>query len=604
MDSEVGVVAGLRLRVGLRDYQREAVEWALSRDGAVVVMPTGTGKTIVAAAWIAERLSRGECGRVLVLEPTRILVEQVAGVLRSVVEGLDVGVARGPMPREERLRVYREKRVVVATPEAALEDAEEVRRAGFDCIVVDECHHTVGKDASVKLLEVLRPRLRLGLTAFLPESRRVEVERLLGEARYWSWSDPRIAPYVPPWIGEVYEAPLNEAEARLLEELERLASRLTGRERGLVRLAERWLVRDGALALRDSLSRPTRLSELLSELRGLIEDPRVRPAHKLEALLRALEDHGWPKTIVFIDRVAVAEYVARVLRERGVGVVEILGRGRVDVRRALEEARRPETKVIVSTSAGEEGLDLPEAEMLVVWSNVASPLRFIQRHGRVRRATGRPGPPRIVVYIVTPETIDMESFVESLEYALRAGVDIPVDPSLLEKLKSRTLTARILQLLDQEPLTPEWISEATGLARDRVAEALRRLCREGHVFYIHYALDKLYATKHSLHVLHEKHPEWVAGDEEVEATIVYRRGGYTGRVRARSWRTAAKRLKPLLPLDSLRVSAMYPLPTGAYALVNLPYTCRVDDPQVLETLLKNAYSRATLEAHAATRRGV
>ncbi len=574
----------------------------MSRPGAVVVMPTGSGKTLIAAGWIAERLSRGECRRVLVLEPTRILVEQVAGVLRSSVEGVSVGTARGPVGPVERRRAYRENTVVVATPEAALEDIEVVRSEGFDCVVVDECHHTVGKDASVKLLEGLRPRLRLGLTAFIPEERRPAIERLIGEVRVWSWSDPRIAPYVPPWIGEVYETPLNEQEERVFRALEELASRLHGRDRGLIRLAQRWLVRDGALALLDSLQKPTRLSELLREVEQLIRSPGVRPAHKLEALLRALADHGNPKTIVFIDRVAVAEHVAGELRRRGYRVVEILGRGRVDVRRALEEAHRPETRVIVSTSAGEEGLDLPEAEMLVVWSNVASPLRFIQRHGRVRRATGRGGPPRTVVYLVTPDTPDMDSFVESLEYALKAGVDIPVDPALLEHLKKRTLYSRLLSMLDQEPLTPEWLAEATGLARDRVQEGLRRLCREGRVAYIHYALDKLYFTQRSAHVIEERHPEWVAGDTEAQATVTYRREGYAGRIHARNWRTAHQRLAKLLPIDSLRASILYPLETGAYALVNLSYTCRVTDEHVLELLLRNAYSRATLEAHARRRK--
>ncbi len=588
-----------RLRVKLRDYQEEALRWSLSRPGAVVVMPTGSGKTVIAAGWIAERLSRGHCRRVLVLEPTRILVAQVTGVLARSIEGARICSATGRIARSERLRAYRECNVVVATPEAALNDLEYIRSAGFNCIVVDECHHAVGRDATVGVLEGYSWSYRLGLTAFLPREREHLVEELIGSVRRWTWSDPRIAPYVPPWIGEVYETPLNEHEMKLFKALEELAARLQGPDRLVIRLAQRWLVRDGALALKDSMTRETRLAALLRSIRDLIEAPGVRPAHKLEHLLYALEDHGNPKTIVFIDRVAVAEYVARALREHGYRVVLIAGRMRVNVVEALREAKKPETNVIVSTSAGEEGLDLPEAEMLVVWSNVASPLRFIQRHGRIRRAVGRSGPPRIVVYLVTPDTPDMDSFVESLEYALEAGVDIPVDPSLLEELRKRTIEARILAVLREYPMLPEWVATVTGLNLDRVERALRRLCKRGEVVYIYTPYGRVYATRDTIHVLYEKLGEFVAGDAKTEATITFSRvDGLQARVYADNWREAYEGLAKFLARGAFRwihFSALHPLPIGSFVVINLRYSCLIDDKDELELVLRNAFSTKLLE---------
>ena len=589
-----------KLRVRLRDYQEEALAWSLSKPGAVVVMPTGSGKTVIAAGWVAVRLSRGDCRKVLILEPTRILVAQVSGVISRVVEGVESCSATGRLDKRERVAVYNRCRVVVATPEAALNDLEEIRAAGFDCIVVDECHHAVGRDATVGVLEGHSWRYRLGLTAFLPREREWLAERLIGEVRRWSWSDPRIAPYVPPWIGEVYETPLNEAEMRIFKALEEMASRLAGPDRLVVRLAQRWLVRDGVIALWDSLSRETRLAELLESVKGLLYAPGVRPAHKLEHLLRALEDHGNPKTIVFIDRVVVAQYVASVLSKRGYRTVLIAGRMRVNVEEALREARRPETRVIVSTSAGEEGLDLPEAEMLVIWSNVASPLRFIQRHGRVRRAVGRGGPPRIVVYLVTPDTPDMDSFVEGLEYALEAGVDVPVDPALLDVLRRRTVEARVLSVLREHPMPPEWVASVTGLALDRVERALRRLCKRGDVLYIHTPYGRVYAARDTIPLLYEKLGEYLAGDARLEdATIVYTLvDGRKGRVDADDWREAFKKLSRVLGhanIQRLHFSTFYPLPTGPLVLINLRYTCLIDDTAKLEAVLRNAFSTKLLE---------
>src|SRR3989442_6582235 len=66
-----------------RDYQRNIATSCLKRS-TLVVLPTGMGKTVIAARVIAEVLhSRG--GRVLLLAPTKPLVEQHAATLRDVL---------------------------------------------------------------------------------------------------------------------------------------------------------------------------------------------------------------------------------------------------------------------------------------------------------------------------------------------------------------------------------------------------------------------------------------------------------------------------------------------------------------------------------------
>ena len=595
-----------RLRgVKPRDYQVEAAEWALSRGRAVVVMPTGSGKTVVAALWAARLLAAGAARRVLFLEPTRIMVEQVRAFLSRVLEGVRVEAVYGPVPRGERARLWREATIAVATPETALSDIGEVRAAGYDAIVVDEAHHAVGRDSYAQVLRLLDAPYRLGLTAYLPPQRRAEVESLIGPHRQWSWTDPRIAPYVPPWIGEVLEAPLNEAERRLYDELEAMAAELEGRLRGLARLAQRWLARDGAEALRESESRPTTLASLLRRLHDLLWDPRVRPAHKLPALLELLDSRrGLGKAIVFIDRVAVARYTASRLEEEGYGVVLIAGRGhmtREEVARALEDARSPRVDVIVSTSAGEEGLDLPEARLLVVWSNVAAPLRFIQRHGRVRRATGRRGPPRIVAYIVTPDTVDMDSFVEGLEYALEAGVDIPVDPSLIERLRERTQAARLERILEEKPMPLEWAADLAGLAPDRARAHARRLARQGRLVYIHTPTGRVYAASTAIHKLYEDYPEYLDPDPNTRATLTLTLQGGGKRSHRGTHPQLLKRATATIartPAVSARVTVEAPLPGGATALVNLSYNYLVDTEDKLRLILDNALTPTVYKARA------
>ncbi len=586
-----------RLRLRPREYQVEAAEWAYRRGRGVVVLPTGTGKTLVAVMWAARLLEEGKASRVLFLEPTRFLVEQVARYVRWV-SGLEAAAVHGAVPLAERRRRWN-SRVVVATPEIVVADWEEAGKRGFEAVVVDECHHTTGKDAYKKAMELLSStaRYRLGLSAYIPPSRLREIEETIGPVRAWSWSDPRVAPYIPPWIGEVYEATLNEQERRLYEALEELYERAPPRLRGAVRNAQRWLVRDGALALRDSMERATGLAALLREIRRLIEHPAVRPSHKAGPFTHILRDHeGFEKAIVFIDRVVVAEYACRLVEEIGYRCVLIRGRMRREaLREALEKAHRPDYRVIVSTSAGEEGIDLPEADLLVMWSITASPLRFIQRHGRILRATGRRGPPKYVAYIVTLDTIDVDSFVDAIDTARRIGVDVPVDRETVEALWRRSTRSRIVAVLEGHPLTLDLLAKALGMPLQRLRRDLQRLMKHGDVIYIYTAIGRVYAYSMDLELLEERYREYLEPVPGVKGKAKYVALG------ARTWSRAVsgtyeriyERLRRALdeaPFERLMVTITFEYPRGVERLLNLHYTFLIDSVDKLRLALRNAFA--------------
>ena len=66
-----------------RSYQEESSKWALSRRNAVVVLPTGSGKTLIAIIWAINLLNSGEAREILFIEPTRFLVEQISKYISS-----------------------------------------------------------------------------------------------------------------------------------------------------------------------------------------------------------------------------------------------------------------------------------------------------------------------------------------------------------------------------------------------------------------------------------------------------------------------------------------------------------------------------------------
>jgi len=587
------MMSKLRKAIRPRDYQLEAVKWALDRDGAVVVMPTGSGKTLIAALWIKELISRGVVKRVLVLEPTRILVEQTAKYIREVIGAKAVPI-HGETPKSKRVSLWKKALVAVATPETALSDHSIVVGEGFDGVVVDECHHTTGKDAYAEFMRRTIFRKRLGLSAYIPRSRWPEIEEHIGEIRVWSWRDKRIRKYVPPWIGEIYEAELNGAEKKVLEALEETRMEYAGRLRGLVNTAIRWFVRDGALALRESLERETSLAALLSHIKPLLYSPDIRDLHKLDALERVLKDHeGFRKAIVFVDRVIVVKALTKLLRKYE--PIAIYGRTKmkVDTRRVLEKARSENVKLIIATSAGEEGLDLPEADLLIIWSNVASPLRFIQRHGRIIRLTGIQSL-KFVAYIVTPNTPDMDSLLDSIEIARKAGIDVPVDKEVVKALWKKTTRSRVLTLLEGRALPAEWISEIANMPIDLVHKALHKLGEKGDVGYIYTYLGKTYFTTYDLGILGDEFNEYIKPDHSLEAKIKTFVDNRELRAVTGNYNKVLHRLKNILSrygsIKRITAILQVPLPTGALQQVILHYTFTIDNENVLEVVVRNIYS--------------
>ncbi len=581
----------MRLKIKPRDYQIEAAEWALRHKGAVVVMPTGSGKTLIAILWAKKLMESGEAKRIIFLEPSRILVEQVASYINKVL-GIKALPIHGKYPKAKRRNLWVEAKIAVATPETALSDHEIIASLGYNAVVVDECHHTTGKDAYAEFMKKMKFDRRLGLSAHIPRAREPEITRYIGPIRRWSWNDERIKKYVPPWIGEIYEAELNSDEKQVLERLEDIRLDLSGRERGLVNLAIRWFVRDGALALKESIEKETRLSAILAPIRPFLEKPGVRPAHKLEALIRVLQDHDFNKAIVFVDRVVIARYLEKTLSRYG--SVAIYGKAKMkeDVRKVLRKAHSERTKVIISTSAGEEGLDLPMADLLVIWSNVASPLRFIQRHGRILRLTGRKGL-KFVAYIVTPDTPDMDSLVDSLEFAKKIGIDIPVDEDVLERLWRRTTRDKIISILEGRPMPSEWIAEAVGWPYDMVIRALKKIMERGEIVYIYTHLGKVYAVSSDIEILYENYPEYLSPNRELRGKVKYT-VQKTSRSISGEYEKIFLKLKRILDkygrIDRLLFVFEIPLPIGSLRLVNLNYTFTILDEKTLKLVCDNAFS--------------
>ncbi len=454
-----------------RKYQIDALEYALRMQRSVCCLPTGTGKTLVGILWLQSLAKQGVINRALILEPTRLLVRQMA-LYYMEKGGVELQAIDGTISPDTR-RVLWQKPFVVATPESAYNDKDWLN---FDAVIVDECHHTVGNDAFAKLMDVIIAPYRLGLSATVPEKRRPEIVSYIGPMRQWSWSDPEIEQYMPDWIGDVYEAELSHTESQALELIRNISRRGFG-------LLERYLARDGSLALVETLSKHGKFAKEFGPLVLPALQGNSNRLHKLHALQRIIDDHDFTKAIIFVDRRVLATYLADLFRE--FDPVLLLGRKGTNQEHALQLAKAPETKMIIATSAGEEGIDLPEADLLVAWGSVESEIRFIQRHGRIMRKTG--DQLKYATFIVTPGTSDYDSFVKGLERAQASG-QINIEEAFgweTSILWPKTTWWHVTESLRGRGGYLNEIGEIWGIKEQMVSRVLQGAVKRGRIFYLY-----------------------------------------------------------------------------------------------------------------------
>lgn len=155
------------LHPGIRPYQRELAINGLLHS-ALIAIPTGAGKTFIAAMIAINLLNWYPESKVLFLAPKKPLVDQQAEEFRSLlnIECLSVTGTQKP---EQRRRLYPSHRLIFATPHVIINDIESgiFPLERLACVLVDEAHRATGsRDPSGVVVDRLPPSCRIiGLTA-------------------------------------------------------------------------------------------------------------------------------------------------------------------------------------------------------------------------------------------------------------------------------------------------------------------------------------------------------------------------------------------------------------------------------------------------------
>ncbi|MBN1160233.1 MAG: DEAD/DEAH box helicase [Candidatus Diapherotrites archaeon] len=160
-------------KIEARVYQQVLATSILENKSSLLVIPTGLGKTNVAVLVIAHLLEKNPDSLTLFLAPTKPLCLQHVNTLKELmtISENEVGLLTGTTPIDSRSEIWKNSKVIVATPQT-IERALASRRLTLDnvsLVIFDEAHRAVKNYAYTTIAneymaQAKEPRI-LGLTA-------------------------------------------------------------------------------------------------------------------------------------------------------------------------------------------------------------------------------------------------------------------------------------------------------------------------------------------------------------------------------------------------------------------------------------------------------
>jgi superfamily II DNA or RNA helicase len=362
----------------LRDYQDEAVEKftsALRETGrGQVVLATGLGKTVVLAESLAQ-LFRDEAvreGRALVLAGTRELVDQLQ---RAFWDQLPKWIPTHRLIGGEAPAYW--TGITFATVQSAVSRLDEL--PDFGLVLIDEAHH-VGSDSFRRVTDRMADAMIGGVTATPWRGDGFDIDSLLGQ------------PVIKIGIAEgLRRGFLCEADYRLLaDNIDWTLVQAQSRNSYSINQLNRLLLL------------PTRDEEAARAIRETFDYERRRSA------------------IVFCSSVAHSKSFAATLRLFGLRAEPITGDITPrDRDRTMAAFRKGALDVVTTRDLFNEGVDVPDVDMIVFMRVTHSRRIFVQQLGRGLRVS--PNKKKVVVLDFVS---DLRRIVEVIELEKGARGDI------------------------------------------------------------------------------------------------------------------------------------------------------------------------------------
>ena len=397
----------------LRPYQTTAFERVVadldSSGRALLILATGLGKTVVGGEVIARHLAADPAAKVLVVAPTKPLAEQLERALwRHIRKSVRTNLLTGEHKSDDL------RGVTCATVPTALSFA----RSGYQpsLVMIDEAHH-VGEDGQLaEMLDILRKAAQFGVTATPWRGDQFDIRNRFGEPSYT--------------LG--------------IEEGMRLGYLADVRYRLFLDSID-W----------DFVPLASQHGYTMKDLNARLFLPERDVAIR-DQLITTWRSTADPRAVVFCRTIEHAERISQLLSQvpqwkAAESVHAQLDRRERQLR--LMRFRNGETPIIIAVDILNEGVDIPDVNIICFARVTHSRRIFVQQLGRGLRL--RPGKTNV-------EVLDFVSDLRRIAAIMNIHSAIAADEIETLRLAERGTS---FEFSDQraEELMREWIKDAASL---------------------------------------------------------------------------------------------------------------------------------------------
>lgn len=434
------------LSYDLWSFQQKILD-EMGRSTLILGLPTGLGKTFLAGAYLKRESAEKEI-RVLFLVPTVPLGVQQTVFARRMLNLDDTCLVTGEIGPEKRreLKVWNNP-YVVTTPQTFANDflkpystsLKEARESEnpipllvevlaefqfpFDVVVADECQRYIGEtDGYSILLAACASGSKIVALSATPQlhapERLKELKKIFDKIHVFSIEDPEIKKHVPERIVTMIRIRTPEPLLKVYHAIGTLINSLNFRIRQkygkahvytyckkhflckkklALKMLRYRLVEDGASSvLRYTTWKFTELRKKKDDGKSvymLYQDALNHTFnHKIFAALKLLKQRSYKKVIIYVESVVAAKHMAAMLHKTyGMEKVAVLvGQESMsmDQQASALFQFKERADVLICTSIGEEGLDIPSADVEIWLDRPSNPKKWIQRFGRILRQPG------------------------------------------------------------------------------------------------------------------------------------------------------------------------------------------------------------------------
>jgi len=429
------------IQLQLWEFQKQIVEKALSKENVVIVLPQGTGKTVIGLSLIKE----GRFKKVIILVHRKNLINSWVERADEWLPG-KVFVADAAMSEEEKREIYNSEEIILSTVQLFRNDLKKclVYLSDFDLIMIDECAETVAKYSGGYRKNVFYGVLGRAKHAKIvglmpPFMRRMRLDSVTQALRADIISVPfaSVKDFIPEYktsIIEVHDPFVSRVDKVLGRKIRRLHSLvykgcrecgLNITREGVYRLKERELDRldertqKSFWKLRNVLDFKQKLlygNKIRLRDSRLCKHPEGRewidsPDKKIEKLVELLKARAKDRVLIFCGFKEIVKHLKEELQKRGVYSTIITGdvSRREKRKQIMDRFRFGDSYVLIATDVLDAGVDIPQGDAVIHYTFSWDSYKHRQKNERIRG-----GEQIFIIYANSSEVKKVESLLKEM----------------------------------------------------------------------------------------------------------------------------------------------------------------------------------------------